>query len=640
MSEQRATVRAWPGLLADDEAAESALRSYLSACTIRELRAIGKRRGFRLRGTAKAGIVEQLIAALRESARQPDILEGLTEDERNALLLVNTLFGVEGSLPHRDVQWAWESHNMPGGKEALQEVLNGFFEYGLLYRCRDHYRGPAHYHWLPDLGLLQLPARELALETLPRRKWRRTSRPRNKVHVLKAVWLLVAFLEREPLRMAPTLPPYQYERFYPWLEGWEYDREEAGLLAQSGYGAPYPEKDAVISIPIQKRLVAPADLGRLAVWVGGDADFAEWLVLLAMGGRMLNPPQIPEGPFTLNHDTWNEVASLSPEDQFGFLFHTWRQSMPGFSELSLAMNQQTKIRVVRSIMFPDFRPTNLTDHLGQGRRSVLRSLQSAPARQWLDWNHYSEGVRTVNPVFLHAGRPQATWGFATRQGKRLDPQDPEQWDMAYRPTLAATLEGPLRWLGIVDVAYRGSNLVAFQLTETGAWALRGEGQPLTDVAKETGKPSVSWQNKRTFRVRLSHRTTDFLKTVGEFATPTNRPFTYQLTNESIERAFTGGTGPAAVIQAFENLGAPMPTNTRRYLEDTWSRFGRMHLYGNLTVLELADDMALREIVANTNLEEHIIHEFSPRLVVVEDSAVDKVVEALVAQGYTPRVERH
>ena len=57
----------------------------------------------------------------------------------------------------------------------------------------------------------------------------------------------------------------------------------------------------------------------------------------------------------------------------------------------------------------------------------------------------------------------------------------------------------------------------------------------------------------------------------------------------------------------------------------------------LTVLELADDLALRELMANTDLRRHIIHQFSPRLVVVEDSAVDALVEELVKKGYTPKV---
>ena len=58
---------------------------------------------------------------------------------------------------------------------------------------------------------------------------------------------------------------------------------------------------------------------------------------------------------------------------------------------------------------------------------------------------------------------------------------------------------------------------------------------------------------------------------------------------------------------------------------------------NMTVLELADDLALREVLANTDLKDHIVHQFSPRLVVIEDSAVDKLVEELVKKGYTPRV---
>jgi hypothetical protein len=60
------------------------------------------------------------------------------------------------------------------------------------------------------------------------------------------------------------------------------------------------------------------------------------------------------------------------------------------------------------------------------------------------------------------------------------------------------------------------------------------------------------------------------------------------------------------------------------------------LYDKLTVMELADDMALRELLAGTSLNKYIVHQFSPRLVVVRDEGVDELMNELIKKGYTPR----
>jgi hypothetical protein len=68
-----------------------------------------------------------------------------------------------------------------------------------------------------------------------------------------------------------------------------------------------------------------------------------------------------------------------------------------------------------------------------------------------------------------------------------------------------------------------------------------------------------------------------------------------------------------------------------------ANYGRAHLYEQLTVIELADDFALRELLASTTLSRWVVHQFSPRLVVVRDQGVDEWVNEIVKKGYTPRV---
>jgi hypothetical protein len=72
---------------------------------------------------------------------------------------------------------------------------------------------------------------------------------------------------------------------------------------------------------------------------------------------------------------------------------------------------------------------------------------------------------------------------------------------------------------------------------------------------------------------------------------------------------------------------------------TWSHnYGKLHIYEDITLLELTDDYALQELMVSTSLREALVHQFSPRLVAVRLEAVDTLVQEMEKRGYTPRVE--
>ena len=64
----------------------------------------------------------------------------------------------------------------------------------------------------------------------------------------------------------------------------------------------------------------------------------------------------------------------------------------------------------------------------------------------------------------------------------------------------------------------------------------------------------------------------------------------------------------------------------------------MHIYDDISLIELADDYALQEILSNTSLREHLIHQFSSRLVAIRADAIDDLVQEMEKRGYTPYVE--
>jgi len=632
------TVKTWPYLILEYGAVDSFIQSQFSLCRVGELRTIAKRHGIRLKGTKKANIIEQLRKEFVNRTHRPDVLQGLTQKEFQVFQLLYTVYGIRPTLLWEEAMEAWGQLNPGGTEKELREALNGLFTYGFLYPCNLHQGAEEHFHWLPTLRLLRLPVLKWTAKTYAPAKKRRLSQLAKTPPVPIAIWMLVSFIERESVYLRERLKRHPRANYFSWIGDWEHDSKDIVRVLQQGYSFSYGHKNVSIPIVIPAHEISETVLQKLSRWLGTDRDFADWLVLLAVSQQLLHLPKKAGGKLILDSSSWDSWTTHLPDSQLHQLFNNWLYSMKGFTELALVKKLNPNLRIERDIFYEDFAPADLILQLEQTRHFVVRLLQDLPASQWLNWDAFVDRAYQINPQFLTVDWPFEVWGFREQHSKqRLDPSKRKDWNKAYQPVLAAILEGPLRWLGIVEVVYRGNKLVAFRLTETGTWLLRGEGTPKIIPAGKEGGPPVVWRNKDVFHVRISSEVLDFLKVASKVAAPTNRPYTYRLTDKNIEQTFKEGMNPSVIIKTFAEIGAPIPEDTRRRLESTWLRFGQLHLYENLTVIELADDMALREILASTNLQDHVIYQFSPRLVVVKDQVVDQLLDTLVKKGYTPKL---
>ncbi|MFQ5341098.1 MAG: helicase-associated domain-containing protein [Anaerolineae bacterium] len=641
------------------EWADQMLRELLESLTIAEMRKIGRRRGFTVKGTRKADIMDQLLVQLA-NVSAPDFLAGLTREEHDLLRAANTALGMRRSVTWEEVQWAWNQCEAGGraqagrskGPKVLRPAFEGLQEYGLLYRCRLH-GGGEHYHWLPHLLGVRLPVVKLQVKAYPRRKVRGLLSPGDTPSAPAALALLVAFAAQHSLHLRKRRPRHRQAGYFHWLGDWDHDPDEVQRILESRRGFPWPEPGAVLTVPPPQPLLADNVLDRFNQWLGqrrGAADpkgsereYAGWLVLLAIAAGILTKPEEAKTSLAVQPAQWRAWQSWPPEVQLRTLFDIWRQSIIGLTELAVAQHRKPGLRLQRTLVHPqaftqqDFTPQDLAQELALARGFATRLLQELSANTWHDWFSFAEAARQIDPEFLHNNHGPEAWGFVVRGKKRLDPSRRGDWDRGYRPILAAILEGPLRWFGIVEVGYRGGRPLAFRLTETGAWLLRGEGRPGPLLPGEADEAPVTWLDDSTFRALPGPETASTLALAGSLAQPTRRAFVYELSDEGIQQAFARGIDPAAIAGTFEKAGAPLPAAASQRIEGLWSHFGYIHLYEKLTVLELADDLALRELLANTNLRQHLIHQFSPRVVVVEDSAVDALVEELIKKGYTPKV---
>ncbi|HSN73784.1 MAG TPA: hypothetical protein VL334_01690, partial [Anaerolineae bacterium] len=99
-----------------------------------------------------------------------------------------------------------------------------------------------------------------------------------------------------------------------------------------------------------------------------------------------------------------------------------------------------------------------------------------------------------------------------------------------------------------------------------------------------------------------------------------------------------GLSVADVAEQFATAGFPLPHAMVEQLQTWQGRAGRHHLYDNLAVIELSEDVLLAEIQAITHLLAIPVYQASPRcLLVLDPAAVPTLTVELVRRGYTPKV---
>jgi hypothetical protein len=176
-----------------------------------------------------------------------------------------------------------------------------------------------------------------------------------------------------------------------------------------------------------------------------------------------------------------------------------------------------------------------------------------------------------------------------------------------------------------------------RVTPLGRWLWTGKGEPsLVMLTSQTLEPPA-WLDAETWRLPPGAGSTELTAICRALGQPAGKPFTYRLTNESIERALLAGFAPPAIAAEFEGANIPLPTATLARIEQAAGRIGRVRVYEDLTLIELADDYALKELLAGTSLKKHLVCQLSPRLAVIKPEAADALAKELVEKGYTPRV---
>jgi hypothetical protein len=282
----------------------------------------------------------------------------------------------------------------------------------------------------------------------------------------------------------------------------------------------------------------------------------------------------------------------------------------------------------------------------RARRTALALLSEEAAGGWVSRVALLTLARLRQPHLLFAprGRGQVDrysaagnpFGLDFRpRGNWLSPR--ERWLRVEGGFLRAMIEGPLFWLGAVDMDESSpGEPAAYHLAPVGR-ALLGKGDwppAMTDTA--SGRVVIQPNFEMLALPPLRESLLYFFDQVAERQT-FEQTALYRLTRERWLKALQRGTSAAALIEQLERLAqASLPQNLRYSLLEWERQAQRVRLYREVALLEVQEAALLDVLLADAALAPLILRRLTPIAALVDRQRLPLLYQALLERGQLPQ----
>jgi hypothetical protein len=244
----------------------------------------------------------------------------------------------------------------------------------------------------------------------------------------------------------------------------------------------------------------------------------------------------------------------------------------------------------------------------------------------------------------------------------LDEKVPADWEASQGALLRVMLEGPLYWLGFAKLSYGdgpalpggplaragpaarsecvGGKLAAFRLHGLANWIWDRPTARFDLEGRAAGEALTIDEAAGTIAVQpgsVAPEVHTFLGRMARLEEASPERFLYRLHPRAVLATFESGASLSDLLAEWERvMPQPIPSALQQTLSQWWTRYGQVRLYDGFGLLELRDEVTLRELEAGTSLSQHIVARLSPRMVLVPDEAVDDLLREFAAKDYTPK----
>jgi hypothetical protein len=617
-----------------------------------QLRDLAKWLGVTPKGNSRLALLDQVIVALttRTSRIQESpeaLLEGLTGEQQDFTRRLLTARDHDLPIPRNVAAMVWARQLERDGDRRLTEIIESLRRRALLFPTHATFPGAfrdVYYQWLPLQG------------NVPVLKW--DVRPDGS-SAGGAITISGNFLEdfdaflnavmQTGITLRAALPMHKQAPRLIWLRDWEHDPDEAERVLRSRPNW-VPDPQTGIGI-LMLSPFTPQSANLLENQTGLSTAHCEFLFALACALQMIEAPDFTPSLSPLpqhvraRNSAIEEWLVLTSEEKLRRAWRAWSEEiMPALEARSAALAQRPdeSFRLVRAIGARDLTPGLFAAEWCALRRYMIRVLRGLPSGTWLRWADLIQRLHEFYPECAWTFTTRADWWFAlASSGVRLNLARADEWHASLGRILEHIVRGPLTWFGAVEARLGADGAFeAFRITDMGAAFLgeRAGALPADALPAQRALEPIAWLDKHTLRVPPAPDRAAFIGIVRQAAERGSEPFTYIFTPASIERALTQGVSMDDVAAQFKRMKVTLPKAISEQFRLIARRYGRIRVYQSLTILELGDDFAAKELAASTSLLKHVIYQLSPRAFVLPDEAVDQFIEELQSKGYTPRIK--
>ena len=627
------------------------LVDILSQNGLSELRGIAREYDIATGGQHKQQLVEAIAGALR----QPELVRrsaSTLEKPQRQLLATLTLAG--GSLSDEDLRSLYERFSF-GPADSLQGILLSLQSKGLLFRTSLNSSPQQRIGlsgMLYDVGWY-VPAEvqavlRVSVPITPFDVEKKADGGDGHADHIQIQHVEAYSLLADLLLVARALDGYRMEHYD------ERDERAGGMRGMNtlatlrSFSAGAHDETTLVAPP--GGLPSATALERLQSDVPRTAQFLRFAFRLLRLADLLHKDDggMP-GSLRLLPNAARLLLGPASAEVARDLFELWL-THAGYEELFDLQEEglQLKCRTT-PLNNPILRPGELEAENSEARQLLVALVAQAPLNQWVSFSAFARFIYRLNPTFLQKRQrlfPSPHWWLEQEEGRPLQPAQMGDWMRAEGHYLARLLRGPLHWWGISDLALSGDGrLLAFRLTPVAGLLLNGV-EPVEQEVEEAQERAPVLDVLETGELLVESRTDswpliELIEDFAEVAGVRGGRLCYRLAPGSLAEALGRGQQPGNLLKLLrkiakdeEHSNSPLSCLLAQ-LEGWIASYGRVRLYTGVSMVEVADNLVMRELSATTSLEEQIVKSITPTLMILTKQGMERIVEDLKRRGQSP-----
>ena len=627
------------------------LVDILSQNGLSELRGIAREYDITTGGQHKQQLVEAIAGALR----QPELVRrsaSTLEKPQRQLLATLTLAG--GSLSDEDLRSLYERFSF-GPADSLQGILLSLQSKGLLFRTSLNSSPQQRIGlsgMLYDVGWY-VPAEvqavlRVSVPITPFDVEKKADGGDGVADHIQIQQVEAYSLLADLLLVARALDGYRMEHYD------ERDERAGGMRGMNtlatlrSFSAGAHDETTLVAPPGD--LPSATALERLQSDVPRTAQFLRFAFRLLRLADLLHKDDggMP-GSLRLLPNAARLLLGPASAEVARDLFELWL-THAGYEELFDLQEEglQLKCRTT-PLNNPILRPGELEAENSEARQLLVALVAQAPLNQWVSFSAFARFIYRLNPTFLQKRQrlfPSPHWWLEQEEGRPLQPAQMGDWMRAEGHYLARLLRGPLHWWGISDLALSGDGrLLAFRLTPVAGLLLNGV-EPVEQEVEEAQERAPVLDVLETGELLVESRTDswpliELIEDFAEVAGVRGGRLCYRLAPGSLAEALGRGQQPGNLLKLLrkiakdeEHSNSPLSCLLAQ-LEGWIASYGRVRLYTGVSMVEVADNLVMRELSATTSLEEQIVKSITPTLMNLTKQGMERIVEDLKRRGQSP-----